>query len=288
MRSLKLKINQKINQMKYIVKACIIALLVLNVFCSSNGQSDVQKNQKYEFPHTTVINSMDEQCFNSPEDYLIFAGKEAEEQLMNVFMPISSVQEKDVGHQIHQQFDFEYINDTRTDKLRQILKAMKPFLDRTALSYEVFLVKNDNVINGWTIPGGRIYITTGLLNFVKNDHELANVIGHEIGHNENRHTVKIVQRNAPRSIFGPELGSLFMDIYSQATVSYGQPDELEADFSGFYLAFKAGYDPEVGLEFWKRMAQNESTALFEKFFNSHPYSEIRYNCGKHHLETCKK
>ncbi|MCB0641181.1 MAG: M48 family metallopeptidase, partial [Phaeodactylibacter sp.] len=216
-------------------------------------------------------------------DWFLLAGAEAEEIALNTFFPISDEMEIEAGQSIHEDFDYTFIEDARTQKLRNMLDEMRPFISRD-LDYKIFLIEDD-VINAWTIPGGYIYVTTGIMDFIQSDDELANVIGHEIGHNENKHTTKIIQRNAPRNIH-PDI-SVVVDVYSLATMAYNQPQELEADQSGFYLSYKAGYNPRRGLDFWKRLAEFENPNFLEKLFRSHPYSAARYQCGQDYLDQAK-
>ena len=274
--------------MTSIKKALLVFTVLINFSCTGTGQSTSgHEIPEYEFPHDAVIPAFEENCFDSPEDYVIFAGSAAEEQVLNTIFPISTNMEIEAGNTIHNQFNFDYVEDRRIQKLRRILAKIKPYVSRKDLNYEVYLIEDNSLVNAWTIPGGRVYFTTAMLDFVENDHELANILGHEIGHNENKHTTKIVQKQAPASIFGPDI-NIIVNVFSKLTAAYTQPDELEADFAGFYLAYKAGYDPEVGLNFWRRMAENESSNLFEKLFRSHPYSSVRYTCGKNHLDKYRK
>jgi hypothetical protein len=248
------------------------------------------KSSRYQFPHTTSIDFEDldfSSCSDDPEDDLLTIGNEFEKQILNTLVSIDAETENDIGEQIHETFNYRYIKDERYRKVKSIFNKMKPYIERKDINYQIFVIQ-DNVINAWTIPGGNIYITTGIILAAKNDDELANIIGHEIGHNENGHTKKSLQRQLPVMIFQDDIVAEMVNIYSQVTIAYNQPNELESDMAGFYLSAKAGYDPLIGLEFWKRMAKDESANRLDKFFRSHPYSNTRYNCGKDHLDSCKK
>jgi predicted Zn-dependent protease len=63
-----------------------------------------------------------------------------------------------------------------------------------------FLVVDSDMINAFALPGGHIYVTRGLLARVNSEDELANVIGHEIGHVAARHAVQRVTRAAPLAV----------------------------------------------------------------------------------------
>ena len=53
--------------------------------------------------------------------------------------------------------------------------------------WEYILIENDKIINAWCMPGGKIAVYTGILKITKNDHGLANVMGHEIAHAVAKH-----------------------------------------------------------------------------------------------------
>jgi predicted Zn-dependent protease len=228
--------------------------------------------------------NFDESCFTSPEEYAIYMASSTEKSMLDMFFPIDLSTEKSVGEAFHEQQSYDYIEDTRTEKLRRMLKKLIKKADRrNELRYNVYLIE-DEVVNAWTVPGGNIYVTTGILDFIKNDDELANVLGHEIGHNEKKHGLRHIQRSVPAMWFGDQVG-VILEVLSQLTVSFNQYQELEADQIGIDLAKAAGYNPLRGLSFWERMAENENPNFMEKVFRSHPYSQNRYECGKAYIET---
>lgn len=266
------------------------SLLLLLGGCSLEGQSSFGSSVKYDFPHKTVTSDYNIECKEDLIDSGLSAGSKLEEMGLDMvgdYFNITTEDEIEAGKTIHESFDFDYIEDGRTRELRKILNKMLPYVERKDLNYQVFLIEDD-LLNAWTIPGGYIYVTTAMYDFVESDDEMANVLGHEIGHNENRHCSKILKKHAPASFFGlGDIGAIMVNVFSQATVAFHQPDELECDLSGFYLSYMAGYDPAEGLDFWKRMSKNENPNTMDKFFRSHPYSQSRYDCGHSHLEKIR-
>lgn len=274
----------KPSAMKKLIFALGIAVLAFS--CESRAQK--APIPTYNFPEQTIISKAAADCIEDPSDVLIGLFGEIDKGFLSVY-EVSPSEEKEVGEMIHSQLEYRYIEDKRAKKLRNILSQMKPYIERKEIPYQVYLI-DDGQINAWTIPGGNIYVTTAMYDFVANDDELANVIGHEIGHSENKHTVKPIQREKQKqditNVTGLDVG-LFVDLYSFATIAYNQPQEIEADYSGFYLSYKAGYNPELGLEFWRRMAERENPHMLEKLFRSHPYSKTRYQCGKEYLQKAR-
>jgi predicted Zn-dependent protease len=229
-------------------------------------------------------------CMSKEEDVLYKIGS-AEAMILKNF-EIDPNDEKEIGDKFHAQMDFQYIEDQRTRKLRSVLGKLKPFAQRKEVDYRVFLIENEE-INAWTIPGGNIYVTTAMMANLENDDELAIVLGHEIGHNECKHTHRQLQRyalaKAPFEWMKIEVDpSMLVDFFSTLAVAFSQYQELEADRTGFIYSANAGYDPKRGLEFWKRLAEKEQENDFERFFRSHPYSSARYTCGSDYLDEHRK
>jgi len=81
-------------------------------------------------------------------------------------------------------------------------------------------------------------MTAGMMNFVKNDDELALIIGHELGHNTMGHIRKIV----------------FNIILSLGATRYSRPFESESDYVGMYYIARAGYSLDGVESFWRRLA----------------------------------
>lgn len=225
----------------------------------------------------------DEQCFSSQEDYAIYAASQAEEKALDTLFTISPDMEKEVSEKIHSQAEYTFVEDGRTEKLREMLAKMEPNAGRKDIDYKVFLIE-DKAINAWTILGGYIYFTTAIMDYAQSDDEIAFILGHEIGHNEHKHTHKHIQRNAPLTMLFGNKANIITNLWSKTTVAFNHHQELESDRVGIQLAQKIGYDPVKGLEFWKRRAQEESENRLAKLFRTHPYSSERYQCGIDFLE----
>jgi len=106
----------------------------------------------------------------------------------------------------------------------------------TVCGYNVRLAQT-STINAYA-DGKNITMTSGMMNFVKNDDELALIIGHELGHNTMGHIRKIVSNI----------------ILSVGGTRYTRPFETEADYVGLYYMVRAGYSPEGVENFWRRLA----------------------------------
>ena len=134
----------------------------------------------------------------------------------------------------------------------RIAAALSGHVTRTGIPYTIAIVRSPQ-INAFAIPGGRIYVTEGMLGFVQSEAELAAVIGHEIRHVDLRHCVERLQMERAAGKVSPALGSLARLGYEVMLRGFSEEQELAADARGAVLAAGGGYDP------W------ESLALFDRF-----------------------
>ena len=201
-----------------------------------------------------------------------------------------------LGKYMHEkEIDMPLTQHDRTKWLEEIVRKMKPAMQRQDLPYNVYTV-NSNQFNAFTIPGGNIYVTTEVLERVDNIHELAYIVGHELGHNENDHTKEsaiLYKYNKLKEQEGV-LGRLSMLWTNLRATSCGKADELECDISSMYLLNEAGYDPELalgGIEILREIAQSKSEGFWDDllfyFFGSHPWSDDRVKCVKNYVREAK-
>jgi predicted Zn-dependent protease len=146
-----------------------------------------------------------------------------------------------------------------------------------------FYVVRDPAINAFNVPGGLVYINTGLIAQSGSAAELAGAVAHEIGHGVARHgTQRLSKANELNAVAGVVLGqdpnvaaSIAAQIAAQgAFASFSRADEREADRLGVRLMAAAGYNPEGLARLLERLAQQErggGVALFR----SHPLSADR-------------
>ncbi|MEO1450642.1 MAG: M48 family metallopeptidase, partial [Bacteroidota bacterium] len=160
-------------------------LLFLGYACSVQ----VAKKVSYNFPYQTRIENVDkDRCLDGFSGKVIDVGSKLEDGLYSlVGTKVSVEKQEEVGQAFHQELlkTATVVEDARTENLQRMLAKMKPYVYRKDIDYQVFLLE-DSVLNAWTVPGGNVYFTTRLLDFVETDDEVAFILGHEIGHNENQ------------------------------------------------------------------------------------------------------
>ena len=151
-----------------------------------------------------------------------------------------------------------------------------------------FIVLDTDGVNAFAAPGGIIHVTRGLLGLVKNEAELAGILGHEITHADAKHTVRAIQKSKAVSLTGDVVGGaggLREELLAKVAEKgyqiivegeFSREDENEADEKGVRLANTVGYDPHGLAEVLKKLdARNASREGRNGLFASHPLTKGR-------------
>lgn len=190
--------------------------------------------------------------------------------------------------QIVEQEQGLYDNEAMTKYVDQIGRRLIANLEEKKFDYEFHIIQ-DPAPNAFALPGGYIYVTTGLIPILQSEDELACILAHEIIHANNRHTVKQIRRgiipailSIPGAILGvlnESLGAIFKAPSNLMVAGYSRKYETEADVEGVKLAAKAGYDPAALKDALSRMQKAIEVATGEEeeksYFNDHPYTGDR-------------
>ena len=162
------------------------------------------------------------------------------------------------------------------------------------------VVFEDPTLNAFALPGKKIGVHTGLINMVDNQHQLAAVIGHEIGHVLAKHSNERMSQQAavkqgigmvqaisnPQSSLG-QMGIGMLGIGAQYGVilPFSRLHESEADIIGLDLMAKAGFNPEESIVLWQKMDQASQGRNPAEFLSTHPSHGTRIQELKQHMPT---
>jgi len=158
-------------------------------------------------------------------------------------------------------------------------------LHRVNYEWEFFVIDNDEEANAFCLPGGKVFVYTGLFKYVENDAELAAVMGHEIAHALARHGAERMSAGQAQEIGAQLLGAVMQSkgnpantamvmqafgIGSQLGVMlpHSRTQEYEADQIGLILAAKSGYNPRAALTFWEKFGSSGETP--PEYLSTHP------------------
>ncbi len=146
-------------------------------------------------------------------------------------------------------------NPEKVQYVSAVGATLLPHVRRTGIRYEFHVVES-NMINAFALPGGQIFVTTGMLDFLQSEAELAAVLGHEISHVDLRHSIERFQYSLTlRKVGAGELGALADLARRFLAVGYNQYQELEADAQGVRVSIEAGYDPDAAAVVFSRLKE---------------------------------
>ena len=170
-------------------------------------------------------------------------------------------------------------------------------------SWEFNLVADKNV-NAFCMPGGKIVVYEGLLPVTQDEASLAIVLGHEIAHAVAKHSAEQMSKKIRQS-YGTQIGSQILGAiagqsvgdlagavaqqgFSFANLRYSRDNETEADHIGLIFAAMAGYNPQMAVPFWKRMAALSGNSNQSDMFSDHPSDAKRIAAIQQWMPTAMK
>lgn len=161
------------------------------------------------------------------------------------------------------------------------------------LPYKIHFVQDDKFVNAFALPGGHVFIGSGLVDLMDTEDELASVLGHEVEHIDHYHCAERYQLEARlRRIGAGDLAGIAELPLGIFRAGYSKDQELEADREGTRLAVMASYSPLGAVrlfEAFERMEQHRSEppatpadeatrvalGTLSGYFQSHPYAAER-------------
>lgn len=171
-------------------------------------------------------------------------------------------------------------NQSLTRYVNCVADAIIPLVPGS-YNWEVVLFE-DNSVNAFALPGGKIGVFIGLLDVAENQHQLATVIGHEIAHVIARHSAARVSNQlatqmgvsvlAQTTGMSPQLIGMGADLL--LTLPYSRGDEAEADRLGLDYMARAGFDPRQSVTLWQNM-ERVGGARPAQFMSTHPAPQTR-------------
>jgi len=204
---------------------------------------------------------------------------------------ISTQQEVQMGQQYAQQINAQLpiVEDAEVNRYINVLgDSIAKLSDNRNLDWHFFIVNTDEV-NAFAVPGGFIYVNRGLIERADKMDQLAGVLGHEIGHVINRHTVKQMQKQQEANV-GVTLACILTNVCnsqaSQAAINvagsalfakFSRQDETEADEVGIQYVTRAGIDPRGIPEMFRKLLEERQSApsALDAWFSTHPTEESR-------------
>lgn len=192
-------------------------------------------------------------------------------------------------------------NSTNTAMVKRVgqrlAQAVVSYLNNNGMGNEVstysweFNLVQDQNVNAFCMPGGKIVVYEGLLPVTKDEASLAIVLGHEIAHAVAKHSAERLS-NSVRQQYGSQIlgtvlsgagastglqqisSSVFGLGSSLGSAAYSRKQESEADHLGLIFAAMAGYSPNGAVAFWQRMSESTGGGS-SSLFSDHPSDATR-------------
>lgn len=202
---------------------------------------------------------------------------------------MSESDEIQAGRQAHQEIlakNPAYRDATLQAYVNRVGRTITAYSHRNNLPF-TFTVLDDPAVNAFALPGGYVYITTGLMAYLNSEAELAGVLGHEIGHVAARHNVSQASWDTVGSLATKVLsdklggGAELLGAVSELTLrKYGRDQELQADGLGAEYLARAGYDPAYMVNVIATLQAYDqftggSTDPYRDLLSTHPNNDVR-------------
>jgi predicted Zn-dependent protease len=160
-----------------------------------------------------------------------------------------------------------------------------------------FKIIDDDTINAFTLPGGHVFVNSGLIRVADSEAELAGAMAHEIGHVAARHSTRQQSRAQLANL--ATLPLIFMGGWTGYAIrqgagvgiplsflSFSRAFESEADMLGLEYMYKAGYDPNASVDIFERIESLEKRkpGAVAKVFSSHPMTADRIKSAQKNID----
>ena len=176
-----------------------------------------------------------------------------------------------------------------TSKLEMIASKLEPYMSRR-INWEIRLVKTE-ALNAFCLPGGFIFFTTGIVDALKTDSELAAVMAHEMIHADRTHTLRMAAQTnkvtlgalAVMLLSGGSAAPIILAQVAQVAItsSYTKELEAEADRLGLDALIKSGYSPTGMITLFEHFMAEEYKQPIHEYgiYMNHPDTPDRLNAA---------
>ena len=147
-------------------------------------------------------------------------------------------------------------------------------------TWELKIVDDTSVLNAFCVPGGYIYVYTGLIKYLDSEDQLAGVMGHEIAHADLRHSTRQLIQNYGISllikfIFGYDEGGLINIAANLAGLKFSRSHESEADIQSVKYLYHTPYDARGVKGFFEKLNKENKNPQIVEFLSTHPEPDNR-------------
>jgi predicted Zn-dependent protease len=159
----------------------------------------------------------------------------------------------------------------------KVCMTLKPFLERADKLKSIKVEKNDE-INAFADMKNNVTIFMGMIDFTRDENELAVVCAHEMAHVSGQHIKRSIFTSVVSTIASEVIGGTPGDIAGAALANkQSRKHEREADSRGLLYMWEAGFDPRSAWKFWESLQQKykQGNSVVDKYFGTHPVNDER-------------
>ncbi len=196
---------------------------------------------------------------------------------------ISLPQEEKIGLMLKNLFTSEsdIIDDEEVEtSFNEITDLLGNYLGSGKYTYRITVVRTSE-INAFSLPGGYVIVYSGLIDFCETPEELAGIIAHEMGHNENHDVLARLAKNISiavtlNSIFGGDNSKLSSMLQQVISTKFDRAQEERADAFAVDLMLRCGINPDHLANFFERLLGQKPEILNQlDFLMTHPADDKR-------------
>ena len=209
-----------------------------------------------------------------------------------------------LGTQLHREVTKKFnLTDVGLDRVERVGQRCARVSQRPNLTYRFHVIQSRE-INGFSLPGGHVYVTTALLKLA-NDNELASVLAHEVGHVVARHSLKTLKKskeyddiaNSIGDVTGVagsiarDLGVALGNVVGAGMLTiHSRDEEREADFLGVRAMPSAGFDAQGMITMFQKLQriEEQNPDLLGSLFSDHPDAQERIDNTRYEINRMKR
>jgi hypothetical protein len=231
------------------------------------GDKDVDYSKNYSYT--------DENCNKLFTDIAQQVGYTIDGELAKA-TSMSEKDENELGKELAKEVAQQFSGKLDVDKqwlsyIQKLGAQLTQKVERKGINYH-FHVINDDVVNAFAIPGGGVYFFTGILERVKNEAQLATIVGHEIKHVDLRHCIAVFQVISKLPEAFQNEASVF--IASMMRHPFNSRTEAAADRAGLELIYTVGYSPYQSVKFWDEEIEEQKAPQQQTNKEDNPIGDL--------------
>ena len=209
-----------------------------------------------------------------------------------------------LGMQLHREVTKKFnLTNVGLDRVERVGQRCARASLRPTLLYKFHVIQSRE-INGFSLPGGHVYVTTALLRLAT-DNELASVLAHEVGHIVARHSLKTLKTSQEYDEIAKSLGevtgvagsvgrdlgvALGQMVGAGFLTAHSREEEREADFLGVRGMTQAGFDPHGMVTMFQKLEriEEQDSSLLGSLFSDHPDAEERIDNTRYEIVRMRR